>query len=1240
MNNQTVAPAHHLPPGTILNNKYEIEHSIGEGGFGITYKGTDRLLGLPVAIKEYYPSGFANRYSPSSISVTLTEGDSIAFFAQWKEKFLAEARTLARANDIRCIVNVRDYFEENGTAYIVMEYLNGITLKQYVIQNGVFDAMQIVRLMIPLLNSLNLIHEQGLIHRDISPDNIMYMDDGTLKLYDFGAARDYSSDTQRSLSVLLKPGYAPQEQYRSKGRQGPWTDVYAMCATMYFCITGAVPEESMQRVFEDELKPPSHYIANIPPHIEAAIIKGLSIRENDRFQTTTELAKALAARPSVSESANIRVSGGNTALMPTQPAVSAADKTAVMQAPVQENATPTTTLQKAEIPEHAAPAAPSQNNNAIAPAVPSENTVISEKKPAKKRRLGLIIGISAAVLAVAACTVAAVLIFGRSNDNADSDRSDVTQDSAPELNGLGGGTVECISDNYTISGATLDAEDIALILKNDVYSLTFKECAFSDNALDDFSAQSTDAEGIYHLVFDSCTGVDLNDTDLSGFKYFEIHQEKIQDFSFIERLTDINHISISCDNISLSADAFADKDSLYSIRLGGYSQKAELTEGSAQAVLNAGSVRRIMLENLTISGDQQRQLRHALPELKQLEHLDVSRCGLPTLELASECIGLTTLIADGNPLEDLDSLNGLYRLTTVSMCDCNIWDISGLSNCSQLNTVLLRNNAIRDISVLDNNADKLAVVDLSGNKELKQAFPHFEKWTHLHALNISGIGNDDETLVLNSEKLWLLCAADIGISSVKNNSGFDALSFVDVSNNKISDAKALEALGGAEVLIARNNALTDLSGIKLTIGTLMLSGNDISAFPSEFIPKYHGKLSFEYNSLLSKDTLKRLKDHYSEVIIEGVPTNRRLEYEQIFVTMTFDEDHEAADARYFTTLNNKLNSVMQVAHDHLNNYPLVSDNTEALCSAIGDCLVNNSAAPLAAFDESLLLSVDTLAIDQRIVTMSLVGSSKTYSANTNELLYDEDLNVLSQLKNLRQLKISFGATDISALSNFTELEHLDISNESVTDLSPISKLTKLQYLDISENAVYKENENGTYVIDRVLSDLSPISGLTELRTLNAEMLGLTDLDALAGLTKLQQLSVRNCSISDISGLRELTALETLDLGGNMITDISVISQLTELRVLNLAGAGQTTDWETILLEDISAIRFLTKLTELDISQNLLPKLSVFEQLTELRSITAREMRTAPSEYPIADADYNAFISGLQKMLPNAKIITS
>ena len=284
---------HCLRKGTRLIGRYTIEGVLGQGGFGITYLGMDELHEKPVAIKEFFPQGIVTRNIEYRDTVTVTFVGEKDNYEKGKERFLKEARTMAKFSKDKGIVKALDFFEINNTAYIVMEYLEGVTLKQYLAENKRIDAEDLVELLVPLIEALDEIHSQGLIHRDISPDNIMVLPDGRIKLMDFGAARDYTEFGEKSLSIVLKPGYAPPEQYQTHGVQGPWTDIYALCATMYKCITGENPPDAIERVMDDHLKKISAFGIPVLPQIEEAIIKGMSVAANDRYQNVGDFCEDL-----------------------------------------------------------------------------------------------------------------------------------------------------------------------------------------------------------------------------------------------------------------------------------------------------------------------------------------------------------------------------------------------------------------------------------------------------------------------------------------------------------------------------------------------------------------------------------------------------------------------------------------------------------------------------------------------------------------------------------------------------------------------------------------------------------------------------------------------------------------------------------------------------------------------------------------------------------------------------------
>ncbi len=277
----------HLIPGTILHERYVVGKVVGYGGFGVTYIAWDSLMHNKVAIKEYLPSEFATRV-PGKPDLTVFNGDKSQQFSDGMKKFLDEARRLAKFQNESGIVMVFDCFEENRTAYIIMEYLEGITLAEYLKDNPTIPEDVAVQMLMPIMNSLKSVHKEGIIHRDIAPDNIMITSNGEIKLIDFGAARYATTSHSRSLTVIIKPGYSPEEQYRSRGDQGPHTDVHAIGAVLYRMITGQVPPDAMERraYFEnsnkDILEPLSKFAEGISENRENAILNAMNVRIEDR----------------------------------------------------------------------------------------------------------------------------------------------------------------------------------------------------------------------------------------------------------------------------------------------------------------------------------------------------------------------------------------------------------------------------------------------------------------------------------------------------------------------------------------------------------------------------------------------------------------------------------------------------------------------------------------------------------------------------------------------------------------------------------------------------------------------------------------------------------------------------------------------------------------------------------------------------------------------------------------------
>ena len=290
--------AMHIEPGEVLHERYIVGCAIGFGGFGVTYIGWDALLEHKVAIKEYMPSEFSTR-SPGTKEVTVFGGKKAEQFSGGKVKFHEEAKKLARFNNDDGVVRIYDTFEENNTAYIIMELLEGETLDALLKREKKLSFEQAAGIILPIAKALTAIHKEGVIHRDIAPDNIFLTSDGKVKLIDFGAARFATTSHSRSLSVLIKQGYSPEEQYRSRGDQGTYTDVYALGSVMYHMVTGAVPPDALERraFFEnkkkDILPPITKYTKDIPQDRQNAILNAMNVRIEDRTQTTEDFIREL-----------------------------------------------------------------------------------------------------------------------------------------------------------------------------------------------------------------------------------------------------------------------------------------------------------------------------------------------------------------------------------------------------------------------------------------------------------------------------------------------------------------------------------------------------------------------------------------------------------------------------------------------------------------------------------------------------------------------------------------------------------------------------------------------------------------------------------------------------------------------------------------------------------------------------------------------------------------------------------
>ena len=282
-----------LPQGTRIRD-FEFHRVLGYGGFGITYLGWNIALDIPVAIKEYLPADLATR--EQDLSVVPQTSQAASDFQWGLERFLDEARTLARFQHPN-IVRVHHFFEAHSTAYIAMDYVEGEDLSAYLTRKGTLSEDELKGILYPLLDALEVVHQADFLHRDIKPGNIVLRDsDGSPVLLDFGAARQAIGAKSRSVTSIVTPGYAPIEQYSSRGRQGPWTDIYALGGVCYRALTDQVPEDATDRVRNDPLIPVAQRCAGqASQEFLSALDVALSVDEGDRPQSVGAWREVLEA---------------------------------------------------------------------------------------------------------------------------------------------------------------------------------------------------------------------------------------------------------------------------------------------------------------------------------------------------------------------------------------------------------------------------------------------------------------------------------------------------------------------------------------------------------------------------------------------------------------------------------------------------------------------------------------------------------------------------------------------------------------------------------------------------------------------------------------------------------------------------------------------------------------------------------------------------------------------------------
>lgn len=298
-----------LSPGTVLRDRYLVGQPLGQGGFSITYLVLDLSLNLRLCLKEFFPSSAVVRTSGGQ-GIRVTDGRMDEAFREGLEQFLLEGRLLARLSGKPGIIEVRDLFQMNGTAYLVTDLLEGVTLREYLGQKkGKLSPAQTLKILMPVMDSLRAVHDEGIAHCDISPENIFLTMDGQVRLLDFGSARNLPLRLEEGRSIVVKPGYAAPEQYRSRGRQGPWTDVYGLAATFFRCVAGTPPPDALDRLDDDPLPSLSEEELPLSGKWKKALLRGMAVQVGDRFQDVSSFQFALCQAAGELEEAGQKTKG-------------------------------------------------------------------------------------------------------------------------------------------------------------------------------------------------------------------------------------------------------------------------------------------------------------------------------------------------------------------------------------------------------------------------------------------------------------------------------------------------------------------------------------------------------------------------------------------------------------------------------------------------------------------------------------------------------------------------------------------------------------------------------------------------------------------------------------------------------------------------------------------------------------------------------------------------------------------
>ncbi len=784
-----------LPHGSILAGQYITGRVLGQGGFGVTYLALDRTLGVKVAIKEFLPESMAGR-SAASPQITAYTGERGEQFRYGLEHFLDEARTLAKFIGNPNIVGVRSYFQENGTAYFVMEYVEGVSLKTYLKNHGGrIEWQEAGKILLPVMDALCAVHREGIIHRDIAPDNIYITGGGTVKLLDFGAARYSLGDRSQSLDVVLKHGYAPKEQYTRRGRQGAYTDVYALAATFYTAITGYVPPDALDRMEEDDLVLPSTRGIRLPAALEDAILQGLEVRAEDRFQTMDAFREAIGTVLAQSASQG-------EGFVPPTPDMSNT------QSESQEERKAFQTKVPPPEPEEAAPKAEeraSQGQNRPQDAPPPEQSAAPRRTFPRWGKWA-----ASAACALLILTAAAILWpnLRSAPDSADGESGGGTSAGGvsdvflPEEGGMPAGDSLEDKENAAAPSEENPSEEPSTGEGEEEQPSSDSPPASQQGGAAAASSEEPSSQQGSGTSSGASSGASKPSEKPAASVSFsdEIFEKCIR--------TGLNKSSGA---VTASDLAGIQSLTIYrwndSIRVELNGKEREFDCSRSQSIQSLSDVSKLTGCTILSISDQSFSSLSALSSMTQLRSLTIENCGVSDISALSKLTGLTTLNLEGNSISDISALSSLKNLTILEARNNQISDISALSGMTKLRTVDLWYNSISDLSPLSG-LKSLDFIDMGGN-QISDLTP-LSGLTGLTKLTLSSNAISDITPLAGLTKLEKLTLYGNQVSDLRPLSGMTEMRDLRLMKNPITDVSPLAGMMKLETLQV-DDSVTDFS---------------------------------------------------------------------------------------------------------------------------------------------------------------------------------------------------------------------------------------------------------------------------------------------------------------------------------------------------------------------------------------------------------------------------------------------